>query len=151
MAEEISERGPVPVSLVKDALFIVDLLAHAGAGEIDIAVRGTPFVFADRWLVRRFLLRALLPLLPPEPGRGRLRVEVGVEGREALVRAEHPAHLPVAWVEPERLARELGAALVVDAGPGRGTTVTIRVPLAASRPARKESSCATSERTSPCA
>lgn len=151
MSEVVEERGPVPVSLVKDVLFVVDLLSHAGAGEIDLAIRGTPFVIADRWLVRRFLLRALLPLLPPEPGRGRLRVEVSAEDSQGVIRASHPTRVHVAWAEPQRLARELGGGLGVESGPEKGTAVTIRVPLAAVRPPRKESSCATSERTSPCA
>ena len=141
----------LPVSLVKDLLFVVDLLAHAGAGEIDFAIRGTPFVIADRWLVRRFLLRALLPLLPPEPGRGSLHIEATSEERSAVIKASHPARLHVGWTESQRLARELGGELVVGSSPDGGTAVTIRLPLAAVRPPRKESSCATSERTSPCA
>jgi hypothetical protein len=146
------DLGPVPVSLVKDVLFVVDLLAHAGAGEIDLAIRSTPFVVADRWLVRRCLLRSLLPLLPPDPGRGRLRVEVVADGGTAVIRASHPARLHSVWTEPQKLARDLRGELQVEGSPERGTTVTIRLPLAAVRSHRKESSCATtSERTSPCA
>jgi hypothetical protein len=151
----VREQGGevLPVSLVKDLLFVIDLLAHAGAGDIDFSIRGTPFVIADRWLVRRFLLRALLPLLPSDPGRGSLRIEASAssEDRTAVIRASHPARLPIGWTESQRLARELGGELVPGSGPDGGTAVTIRLPLAAVRPPRKESSCATSERTSPCA
>jgi hypothetical protein len=151
MARNFEEHGPVPVSVVKDVLFVVDLLAHAGAGEIDLAIQGTPFIVADRWLVRRFLLRALLPLLPPDPGRGKLRVAVTAEGNTGVIHASHPARLHVSWTEPQKLAHELRGDLTVEGSPERGTAVTIRLPLAAARPSRKESSCATSDRTSPCA
>ena len=145
------KERPQPVSLVKDILFVVDLLVHAGAGEIDLQLRATPFVIADRWLVRRFLLRAMLPLLPPEPGPGKLSIVVTNESSAGVIRATHPARLNVSWSEPTKLVRELGGDLDVESSPERGTAVTIRVPLAAMRLPRKESSCATSDRTSHCA
>jgi len=155
----MAESGPVPVSLVKDVLFVVDLLAHAGGGEIDLSIRATPFVIADRWLIRRFLLRSLLPLLPPEPGHGRLRIEVAAERLRGIIRAGYPARIPVSWAEPQKLARELGGSLEAESSSERGTAVTIRLPLAALRPPpaphaagapRRDSTCSTSAPGSRC-
>ncbi|HZU98669.1 MAG TPA: ATP-binding protein [Planctomycetota bacterium] len=151
--EGIREQGPLPCSLVKDILFIVDLLAHAGAGEVDLSLRGTPYVVVDRWALRRLLLRSLLPLLPAEPGLGSLRLEVAIETGSAVVRAAHPARCGHDFSEPARIARAMGGELSLAREQGGGTSVTIRVPVAAIRTPRphKESSCATTERTSPCA
>jgi C4-dicarboxylate-specific signal transduction histidine kinase len=172
--------GP-PISVVKDVLFVVDLLAHDKGGaedELELSIQTTPFVAADRWVLRGILMNVFLAVRPPRPGVGKVRIEVLAEGSLAIVRAASHERtlapgdlrrlqeaLPVAresekglLVEAARLAAQNGGEVAIESERDRGTTVTIRLPLAATRPPRescgpasKESAWGTSSPTSPCA
>lgn len=173
-----------PFSLVKDVFFVTDLIAHECAPdgvELELVIGATPYVTADRWTTRRALLSSFLALRPIGPGK--LRLELHVEAYMAVVRlsrrdvpiaaaelARLQGALPTAasraeagtLVETARLVATVGGLVHVESERESGTTVTIRLPLAASRPPRTgarhgegtrrgDDACRPNDPSSPCA
>jgi signal transduction histidine kinase len=174
---------PAPSSLVKDVSFILDLLIHGrpdGEVEIELAARATPYIRGDRWTVRRLLLDVLLDARAAEARGGKLRIEISAEKDEAVLRVVNKGrHLPkldrprtptprslerdANLIKASRLLEQLGGTLSVEGELGGGLTVTIRLPLLATRlnavdalpqptgPETRTSAWPKNEPTSPCA
>jgi two-component system sensor histidine kinase PilS (NtrC family) len=150
-----------PRELVKTRVELAPLVSETirffGQGKalpatVAYAANAAPVVDADAGQIRQVLFNLLRNAAEAMPAGGEIAVELGQEGSDAIIAVRDrgegiPADQQERVFEPffttksggtglglptvHRIVTEHGGSVVVDSPPGRGTTLTVRLPVAA--------------------
>lgn len=150
-ALETSAEPALPHPITKDVFFVLDLACYDSGADSPLLldVQASPFIAADRWIVRRALLNVVLNARAASPHGGAVTIQVREENGSAVVRVrDHGSGISREDLERiaagETLPRDeghgmgllgsakaiaaIGGRLELESSAGRGTIATLRLP-----------------------